>query len=303
MNKAILNRRNRERRAKRKERERSEPSINFNDQLPDAEFVPQKVTQSDDDISTEELLAQIEDHIASLGLDESDQKSLGTKLESTAKELKKPEKKKDKDSSVESALTAPTGSDVDAFGRPAVSAAVEEALEEEPMEFMVDDPVDAPVDDLSQVDRLSSMFASNNFLSGVNPAQAGAIQESAARAGLDGPVDEETQAEFDAADLMEEIRVLEGLRGPQAEARLMDIYNQLEAERQKPTSRSKQGSSDLVNRRTGDLFYFPSLFKGRRGVLNTVYVDQILKQLEKSPAIRRLTARRPALGMRPIAAR
>ena len=131
MNKAILNRRNRERRAKRKERERSEPSINFNDQLPDAEFVPQKVTQSDDDISTEELLAQIEDHIASLGLDESDQKSLGTKLESTAKELKKPEKKKDKDSSVESALTAPTGSDVDAFGRPAVSAAVEEALEEE----------------------------------------------------------------------------------------------------------------------------------------------------------------------------
>ena len=303
MNKAILNRRNRERRAKRKERERSEPSINFNDQLPDAEFVPQKVTQSDDDISTEELLAQIEDHIASLGLDESDQKSLGTKLESTAKELKKPEKKKDKDSSVESALTAPTGSDVDAFGRPAVSAAVEEALEEEPMEFMVDDPVDVPVDDLSQVDRLSSMFASNNFLSGVNPAQAGAIQESAARAGLDGPVDEETQAEFDAADLMEEIRVLEGLRGPQAEARLMDIYNQLEAERQKPTSRSKQGSSDLVNRRTGDLFYFPSLFKGRRGVLNTVYVDQILKQLEKSPAIRRLTARRPALGMRPIAAR
>ena len=303
MNKAILNRRNRERRAKRKERERSEPSINFNDQLPDAEFVPQKVTQSDDDISTEELLAQIEDHIASLGLDESDQKSLGTKLESTAKELKKPEKKKDKDSSVESALTAPTGSDVDAFGRPAVSAAVEEALEEEPMEFMVDDPVDVPVDDLSQVDRLSSMFASNNFLSGVNPAQAGAIQESAARAGLDGPVDEETQAEFDAADLMEEIRVLEGLRGPQAEARLMDIYNQLEAERQKPTSRSKQGSSDLINRRTGDLFYFPSLFKGRRGVLNTVYVDQILKQLEKSPAIRRLTARRPALGMRPIAAR
>tara|TARA_R100000234_G_scaffold49134_2_gene29481 strand:- start:7640 stop:8551 length:912 start_codon:yes stop_codon:yes gene_type:complete len=303
MNKATLNRRNRERRAKRKERERSEPSINFNDQLPDAEFVPQKVTQSDDDISTEELLAQIEDHIASLGLDESDQKSLGTKLESTAKELKKPEKKKDKDSSVESALTAPTGSDVDAFGRPAVSAAVEEALEEEPMEFMVDDPVDVPVDDLSQVDRLSSMFASNNFLSGVNPVQAGAIQESAARAGLDGPVDEETQAEFDAADLMEEIRVLEGLRGPQAEARLMDIYNQLEAERQKPTSRSKQGSSDLINRRTGDLFYFPSLFKGRRGVLNTVYVDQILKQLEKSPAIRRLTARRPALGMRPIAAR
>jgi len=190
----------------------------------------------------------------------------------------------------------------------AVSSAVEDLLEEEPvaddiMEFMVDDPVDAPVDDLSQVDRLSSMFASGNLFSGVNPAQAGAIQESAARAGLDGPVDEETQAELDAADLMEEIRVLEGLGGTQAAARLMDIYEQLEAERQKPTSRSKQGSSDLVNRRTGDLFYFPSLFKGRRGVLNTVYVDQILKQLEQSPTIRRLTARRPALGMRPIAAR
>ena len=190
MNKATLNRRNRERRAKRKERERGksavQPMTGFNrlqaeaDQAVDAEvpvMLQEQFDSLDEDISTEELLNQIEAHIASLGLDESDKKSLGAKLETTAKELKKPEKKKDKDSSVESALTAPTGSDVGAFGRPAVSAAVEEALEEKPMEFMVDDPVDAPVDDLGVPS--FDMIDPSDLAGSADIVQRGRMQEAA----------------------------------------------------------------------------------------------------------------------------
>ena len=113
MNKATLNRRNRERRAKRNQAK-----------LPELLEIDRE--------AEDRLLAQIESNIAALS--EENQKRLAPKIEDIADKLKKPEKKKDKDSSVESALTAPTGSDVDAFGRPAVSAAVEEALEEEPME-------------------------------------------------------------------------------------------------------------------------------------------------------------------------
>ena len=156
MNKAILNRRNRERRAKRNQAE-----------LPELLEIDRE--------AEDRLLAQIEANIAVLS--EENQKRLAPKIEDIADKLKKPEKKKDKDSSVESALTAPTGSDVGAFGRPAVSAAVEEALEEEPMEFMVDAPVDAPVEDLGVPS--FDMIDPSNLAGSANIIQRGRMQEAA----------------------------------------------------------------------------------------------------------------------------
>ena len=82
MNKATLNRRNRERRAKRNQSE-----------LPELLEIDRE--------AEDRLLAQIESNIAALS--EENQKRLAPKIEDIADKLKKPEKKKDKYSSVESA--------------------------------------------------------------------------------------------------------------------------------------------------------------------------------------------------------
>ena len=165
MNKATLNRRNRERRAKRNQSE-----------LPELLEIDRE--------AEDRLLAQIESNIAALS--EENQKRLAPKIEDIADKLKKPEKKKDKDSSVESALTAPTGSDVDAFGRPAVSSAVEEALTFEggaanPMDepFLMDETV---VSDTRMPLNADTVFSSPSYLK----AQAD-MMDAASAAGLDGP--------------------------------------------------------------------------------------------------------------------
>ena len=200
MNKATLNRRNRERRAKRNQAE-----------LPELLEIDRE--------AEDRLLAQIESNIAALS--EENQKRLAPKIEDIADKLKKPEKKKDKDSSVESALTAPTGSDVDAFGRPAVSAAVEEALEEEPMESAPAGPF-LPSADLDFAPSPSfgnpvpafddAVLSSPSYLK----AQAD-MMDAARAAGLDGPpADPRIRSEMFMSAAPEEFEI--AAQGPAMEA-------------------------------------------------------------------------------------